>query len=440
MAGLWARLTGRAEQRYAPPGGWGGLALDRFGSAGTVSAREAEGLSAALGCIELISGAISSLPASLSVDTPDGRQPAPPTAAAWRVLQRPSPWQSWPAWASWCTAQILLHGNSVSRIETDGRGAVTGLTAIPWPWLNPHALAGADGRPRLAYDVVQSSPEARLLDLPPRLLDGDVLHIRARSDAGIIGRSVLARAAGPIREGLALAETASATFANGARPSGVLTSPSYLNEAQRKRFDSEFVSKLTGAMNSGRVPLLEGGWTYTPVAMSFLDAQFQELRGLNTEQVCNMFSVPSILLHSGQRVVSDLSPFTTAFAQHCLAPLCVAIEAEFDAAVLPPGMHLNLDLDGLMRGSFSATVAALCALLQSGAVTANDTRLELGFPPIDGGDTLRTGAAPSWPADASGMPSMGPKPGPTGDAPPAPGTHGNDGAKGNGSMPTGMMQ
>jgi hypothetical protein len=97
--------------------------------------------------------------------------------------------------------------------------------------------------------------------------------------------------------------------------------------------------------------------------------------------------------------------------------------------VLPAGMHLVIDLDGLQRGSFSAIVAALAALLQSGAVTPNDVRTELNWPPIEGGDKLRTGPAPSWPADGPGSKHLGPSPGATGDGVAEPGSHQNQGAE-----------
>jgi hypothetical protein len=44
----------------------------------------AENLSAVLGAVELISSAIASLPATIQIETPDGREPAPDTATAWR--------------------------------------------------------------------------------------------------------------------------------------------------------------------------------------------------------------------------------------------------------------------------------------------------------------------------------------------------------------------
>ena len=129
----------------------------------------------------------------------------------------------------------------------------------------------------------------------------------------------------------------------------------------------------------------------------------------------------------GPRAVGDLQPFVTVFAQMALTPITVAIEHEFDASVLPAGMHLQLDLAGLMRGSFSASVAALAALVGAGVISTNDAREELGWSPRPDGDGLRVNGSPNWPADFTGGDHLGPSPGPRGNGVAEPGTHQNSG-------------
>ena len=435
-------LASRVEPRLAPPAttakpvagtrsasfaggiGWGGAAI---GGGGRVDARRSEGLSAVTACVELISGSIASLPASIVMDTPDGRQPAPSSLPAWRVLARPNDWQSWPAWVSSVVASVLLHGNAVSAITKDARGAVSGLTGVPWPWLLPQVIRGASGAARLVFDVLLATPEAQLLSLPPRLLADEVLFVRSRSDNAIVGRSVLSRAAGVVAEGAELAEASSRLLANGVRPSGAFSTGAYLDGDQAERA-REIMSDMSGALNAGRPILLEGGWSYQAIGMSNADAQFLESRQFNVGEVARLFNVPEILIQTGQRVPATLDPFVTAFATLALAPIVAAIEAEFDAAVLPAGYHLALDMSGLLRGSFTALAAAFATLKQSGIATANDARRAIGLPAQDGGDTLATSAAPSFPADAPGMPAMHPPAPQVGDGLPNVGTHQNEGA------------
>lgn len=411
----------RAYRTYAD--GWGATALGA--SSATLPPQTAEGLASVLGCIELICGAVASLPATLTCDAPDGQVPAPSTATAWGLLRRPNPRQSWPAAWSNLVASLLLHGNGVAALRRDGRGAVVELVPVPWQWLSPQVVQGAAG-PRLVYDVVATTPEANLLGLPPRLLDTDVLHVRARADNGLIGRSVLSRAAGVVREGAELAAAAEATWKNGMRPSGFMKASSYLTPVQRERARAMLL-EYKGATATGRVPLLEGGWEFVQTSLNSVDAEFLSSRHFSVAEVARLFNVPLGLLHPGQGV-QPYEAMLAAFAQLALAPIIAAIECEFDAAVLPPGLHLQLDMSGLLRGNFSAQTAAFCAAVQSGILTPNDARRGLGLPAHADGDALRPGTAPTWPADVHGMPHLGPSPGKTGTGLPDAGTNQNSGA------------
>lgn len=431
-----ARSQARSEPILAPveqrasryTDGWGiGYSGTATGQRGAMSVHLAESLTAVTACVELIAGAIASLPTGLVVDTPDGRQPAPPTVPAWRILQRPNRRQSWTAFVQQAIAQILLHGNFVAAIGLDGRGATAELTPVPWPWLLPQIVRSAGGS-RLVFNVLEVNPEAALLNLPARLLDTDVMHVRARSDHGVIGRSVLSRASHAVNEGADLASLAEALFRNGLSLSGfVETGGVVLTAAQREQFQAS-LERLRGASNGGKTMLLEGAFSYNPLSVTPADAELLSSRQFSVAEIARLFCIPEPLLQLGQRIPASLDPYVTAFAQLALAPLINLIEDEFDAAVLPPDVHLQIDLAGMLRGNFSAMTAAMCAAVQTGIATPNDGRRALGLPAADGGDDLRAGNAPNWPADRPGMPHLGPSPGPTGGGVPEPGNHQNGGS------------
>ncbi len=252
------------------------------------------------------------------------------------------------------------------------------------------------------FDVLASATaESLFLGLPGRLLASEALHLKARTDHGIIGRSVLSRAAGVVREGLALGQVAAASWNNAARPSGWLSADRVLNDGQRQRAQA-LVENFTGAVNTGRVPLLEDGWKYYPLSFNSQDAEFLSSRQWQIGEIARLYNVPEPMLQTGQRAVADLAPFITALAQFALSPLVTVIEAEFDFAVLPAGFHLKLDLGGMLRGAFSAQVAAACAAVQSRVLTPNDARRMLGFPAHAEGDALGHRACAELPGRRNG--------------------------------------
>ena len=440
--GIFSRITPRQDRREPVlavletrrggfrngSDGWGMASLSGglTGAHAPAAAYLAENLSAVLGAVELITGALASLPATLTMDAPDGQVPAPATATAWALLARPSRWQAWPGIITTLAASMLLHGNGLAMLQRDGRGAVVGLVPIPWPWLMPNVVRSSDG-PRLVFDVVTTTPEAELMGLPRRLLDSDVLHIKARSEAGIIGRSVLSRAAGVVREGIDLTNAAAALWANGLNLSGFLsTGGEVLTDAQRERFKAR-LTELRGAGNTGKTMLLEGPFSYNPLSITPGDAELLGSRAFSVTEIARLFNIPVGLLHPGQ-TAQRYEELLAAFAQLALAPIVAVLEHEFDEAVLPPGLHLQLDMAGLMRGSFAGQVGAFSAGVQSGFLTPNDARRGLGLPAHSDGEALRLGNAPSYPADTKGLPHLGPSPGPTGAGLPDAGSNQNDGA------------
>lgn len=403
----------RSASRYS--NGWGAM-----GAGGTSpgGGHLGENLSAVLGAVELISSAIAALPASIVVDTPAGRVPASPGTPGLRILAQPNPLHSWTEWAQFTVAEMLTHGNALSYVGTDGRGAPSSLTPVPWGWASPLILPGrATGAPsRLVFDVLQATPEAMLLSLPRRILDSEAFHCRARSSNGVIGISVFARAAQVLREGAALGNMAESLWRRGIRPSAVMTTPGYLTPTNRE-LAQQAIGKFEGAINAGKLMLLEGGWDYKQVGLSSVDAEFLDTRKFGVEEVARITRVPVGLLQPGAGV-QPYADLIAALGTLALAPLVAQLEAEFSAAVLPAGQWLQLDMGALLRGSYSAMMGANAVAVQSGILTQNDARRAAGLPALPGGDVLRAnGAPPSFPADAKGVPSLAPKPGPGGVLP-----------------------
>jgi phage portal protein BeeE len=97
-------------------------------------------------------------------------------------------------------ASVLLRGNALAEIVTDARGAVVGLKPIPWEWVSVQML----GSGRLVYDVVETIALYGSTGRPRRLLQDEVLHLKDRSDDGLIGRSRLQRAAAVVQSGMSI--------------------------------------------------------------------------------------------------------------------------------------------------------------------------------------------------------------------------------------------
>ncbi|EAU4681983.1 phage portal protein, partial [Salmonella enterica] len=85
------------------------------------------------------------------------------------------------------------------------------------------------------------------------------------------------------------------------RPSGVLKTDKILTPEQRKNFQENYVKEFSGAMNAGRVPLLEAGLDFNKTSMSLEDAQMLDTRRFSVEEICRWFGVyPVMIGHAAQ--------------------------------------------------------------------------------------------------------------------------------------------
>lgn len=183
------RMLGRDKETRSSDPSWshisptGGLPQPE-----AVHPRMAENLSTVLAAVGAISGSISTLP--LYVYRLDGetREVAHDHPLMRLYRRGPNQHQSWADFAEWLVASTLLRGNGLAEVERDGSGQVTALVPIPWEWCSVHLLPTG----RLAYDVTDGSGRIR------RLLQDEVIHLRDRSDDGLIGRSRLHRAASTV--------------------------------------------------------------------------------------------------------------------------------------------------------------------------------------------------------------------------------------------------
>src|SRR5215472_8467270 len=93
--------------------------------------RVAENLSTVLACVGAISSAMASLPAYVYRFSGNNRTIDDMHPISRLIEQGPNDHQTWPDFLEWTMASVLLRGNALSEVITDGRGAVVELRPIP---------------------------------------------------------------------------------------------------------------------------------------------------------------------------------------------------------------------------------------------------------------------------------------------------------------------
>lgn len=336
----------------------------------------AENLSTVLACVGAISSAMASLPAYVYRTDATGRTMDDGHPIARLIASGANQHQSWADWVEWTLASVLLRGNSLSEIVTDGRGAVTALKPIPFEHCNIQLLVTG----RLVYDVTDMTSVGGTGRMR-RLLQDDVLHLRDRTDDGLIGRSRLQRAAAVVSAGLSIQEFGNALYRNGTNPSGAVELDGKLSEPAFKDLQRRFRDEFSGTSNTAKALILDQGLKWKQISISPEDAEFLGSRRFSVEELARLFGCPP-------PVIGDLShgTFTNSetvlrwFAQATLSYWICKVESEFSRSIFrSANRKLNIDLSGLLRGAPAERWAAWKIAVDAGVLSPEEVRLEEGF-------------------------------------------------------------
>lgn len=393
IVGLEARAT------VFPSDEIGGSLSDRYGMTESgqriVSPRTAENIATALACTNAVSSSIASLPAYIYRAEGSGRAIDRRHPLARLIRGGPNEFQTWPDFIESVMASLLLRGNALAEIVTDRSGRLRKLIFIPWETVAVQILPSG----RIAYDVSDWTRLHSAGGERRRLLSGEVIHLKDRSDDGMIGRSRLSRAGGSVASALSVQQFAASVYDNGWFPTGIVMAEGMLSAVALDQLREHFKNAFSGARHGGKAMVLDRGLKWEPMKnISPEDAELLASRRFTTEEIARIFGVPPPLVG-----IWDHSTFTNSetagrwFAQHTLTPWIRKIEAEFSRAIFTAGeretYELEIDLSGFMRGDYGARWAAHKIAVEAGILSPNEVRDVEGWNPREGGDAFSGGAS-----------------------------------------------
>jgi HK97 family phage portal protein len=277
----------------------------------------------------------------------------------------------------------LLWGNSYAVITRGGDGRVTSLD----PMRADRVQVRRDEFGDLIYTY-------NFLGQKQVFSADQVLHIRGFSLDGLMGMSPVQQGRQNFGTARAAQRVSGSIFRNGMRPSGVLLAPSYLNVQQREDAKN-VIENFSGSSNTGRVPLLEGGWKFESLAMPPEDAQLLQTQSFHVEQICRWFDVPPVLVgHSAQTTWgSGIEQIMLGWLTLGLRSHLKRIEQAIKKCLLTPeergaGYYAEFNVDGLLRGDSKSRTDQMVAMANNGLRTRDELRGLDNLGPKPGGNYL----------------------------------------------------
>lgn len=208
------------------------------------------------------------------------------------------------------------------------------------------------------------------------------------------GLSSLAAASKPIHLHAKIMDWNKSLLKNATRPSGALVfqdGNGYLSEEQFERLQQQFYDGFSGASNSGKPLILEGGlkWQETNNAERF--EKFIELKDSSARDIAIAFNVPPQLLGiSGDNTYSNMQEARLALWEENIIPLLDKYSDALSSWLSHwYGEDLTIDFD---RDAISVLTKRRenlwSKIANANFMTINEKRAFVGLGPIVGGDKV----------------------------------------------------
>ena len=345
-------------------------------------------LSAAWACINLLAGTIASLPLMVYRTDRNGRRDVANDHPLYRVLHdSPNADQTSLDFWEFICACLEMHGNAYCEIERGGDGRVIALSPPMVPELmQVRRLGNGD----LEYEW-PDGPRRR------RETQARILHIRGFGGSPLGGLSTLTFGRRAFGMASAINNAASATFSNGVRTSGVMSSDKAFTVEQRQKAEELLQTKYSGAMRAGVPMLLDNGLKWENISINPDDAQMLESRAFSVEEICRFFGVPPHMVGHTEKVTSwgtGLEQQTLGFQKFTLRRRLKRIEQALEKQLLTArdrvdGITIEFNLEGLLRADSKSRSEFYASGLQNGWFTINEVRALENMPPVAGGEIPR---------------------------------------------------
>lgn len=376
---MWSWLGGSGTSRNAGNQLTGPSAYDAP-AAVAVTEESAMQLSAVWACVRLLSETVASLPVTVYRKTPEGRIEAPDHWFAKLMARRPNRYQTRLEFFETMMLNLALHGNCYAKITRLG-GRVRSLMPLMASQVEPRLLA--DGSVVYLYtadgnvDVLSSE---------------SVWHVKLYGN-GIVGKSPLAFGRNMLGIAQAAESTVTKVYANGAKPSGVLSFDRLLTKEQREAVRVNFGSLTTGT--DDRLLVLESGMKFDAVSMSPQDIELLGSRKHQIDEIARWFGVPSIMINQNEGTTtlgSSAAEIISTFYKITLRPYLERFESSVSTHLFTDEDALEyefeFDFEGLLRSDLKSRLEGYRTAVAGTILTPNEVRRIEGWPRVEGGDML----------------------------------------------------
>ena len=384
------RVSGekRANNQYVEPLIPGRPAFNALAGV-NVDSESAIRMATVYSCVRLLCDTVSSLPVGAYVRRGRNRLPYAVVygeTPAW--VNKPNPETTRLEFYEQIVSSFKLEGNAYVLTVRDDMGDVVEVYVIDPRNVRIERMSPTE--PLIYFVKIKDSQGI----YEQKLTDKEVLHIpEFRLPGQRYGLSPISACRTTIGSAMAADTYAASYFGNAANPGGVITVQGELTEEQASDIGRDWNINHTGPYRAGKIGILSGGATFTPLQINAQDAQLLDTRRFSVEEIARIFRVPlSLLGHpvAGAMSFASVEAQNLSFVQHSLRPILERIEQSLSTLLPESDGFIRFNLDALLRGTTLERYDAYTKGLREGFLSLNDVRATEDLSPLgDSGDQYR---------------------------------------------------
>ncbi len=343
-----------------------------------VSEKSALTITAVWRAVNIISGAIASLPLQVYKKERGSRQESSDHVVA-ELLHDPSPLMTGYNFRESMNAVLLMYGNAYAVIK---REAGTPRELIP---VHPSQvnIVTVDGKTH--YNVTYDN-RAHTLSAD------DIVHIPGLSFDGLKGYSPVQVMRESMGLGMAAQKFGARFFGSGANMDGVMEVPGELGDVAYDRLRKSWDETYHSLDNSHKTAILEGGAKYQRIGIPPDQAQFLQTRQFQVAEVARMFGVqPHLLMDLERATHNNIEHQGMEFVTFTLMPWIKRWESEINRKLFrskeKKEYYAEFNITGLLRGDSKARSDYYRSMFSIGAMSPNEIRELENEKAYEGGET-----------------------------------------------------
>lgn len=342
--------------------------------------------SAVYSCVDLIARDVAKLRIKLMSQSGVGGIWTEVVSAAFSpVLRKPNKFQTRIQFLMLWVIQKLLYGNAYIFKVRDNRNVVVAMYVLDARRVVPQITEEGEVYYQVNVDLLSGVMVQQYLPA------SEVIHDRGPClFHPLVGVSPIYAAASSAAQGIRIQQNASTFFENMSRPSGVLTSPSTIDQATADRMKAQFDENFQGG-RLGKLLVAGDGLKYEPMTIPAADSQLIEQLGWTGKDIANCFHVPIYKLGGPMPTHTTVAALNQDYYNQCLQEYIESIELLLDEGlgltlVTTATYGTELDLDGLLRMDQTSLMSTLKEGVAAGIMSPNEARRRVDLPPVDGGE------------------------------------------------------